>query len=233
MNHYRALRVSGGLNDIWLACAVISLPMMALSAILLGLIFYNRVNANGSILSDLQLSQVTNDDQNAYLVNFSSTRLITIASWTSSVAPLLPGFVMTLLSFPTARHFSESSQLRRVTSLPTPYQLSLYLGLLSGGMGSLWQWVKYKRWRQREEQASVVGTLVIGLATATLLGYVIDFLLSSKRSMMSLRSGVMAHQLLTLFKFLLLSIAGNDVLPWIGPMFFVSTILILKDLRKG
>lgn len=212
-------RISGALSDIWLACAVISLPMIALSAILLGLVFLNQVNANGSILPDLQLSQVTNDDQNAYLVNFSSTRLITIASWTSSVAPLLPGFLMTLLSFPTAWHISNSSQLRRVASLPTPYQLSLYLGLLSGHMGSLWQWVKYKCWRQREGQASVVGTLVVGLATATLLGYVIDLLLSSKRSTMSLRFGVVAHQPLTFFEFLLRSIAGNGILPRIGLCF--------------
>lgn len=219
MNYYGALRISGALSDIWLACAVISLPMIALSAILLGLIFYNQVTANDSILPDLQLSQVTNDDQNAYLVKFSSTRLITIASWTSSVAPLLPGFVMTLLSFPTASHISDSSQLRQVTSLPTPYQLSLYLGLLSGHMGSLWQWVKYTCWRQREGQASVVGTLAIGLAIATLLGYVIDLLLSSKHSMISLRFGVLAHQPLTLFEFLLRSIAGNDILPRIGLCF--------------
>ena len=80
MNHYGALRISGALSDIWLACAIIGLPMIALSAILLGLIFLNQVKANGSIFPDLQLSQVTNDDQNAYLVNYSSTRLITVDS---------------------------------------------------------------------------------------------------------------------------------------------------------
>lgn len=163
-------RISGAHREIWLACAVISLPMMILSALLLGLIFYNRVNTNSSTSPDFHLPQVADDDQDAYLVKFSSTRLITIASWTSSVAPLLPGFVMTLLSFPTARHISKSSQLDRAASLPTPYQLNLYLGLLTGGFGSLWQWAKYTCWRQREGQASVVRTLAVGLTTATLLG---------------------------------------------------------------
>lgn len=167
-------RISGGLSDIWLAGSIISLPMIALSAVLLGLIFHYQVNPNSSISPDFQLPQDINEAQNAYLVNFSSTRLITVASWTSSFAPFLPWFVMNLLSFPTARHISRSSQQHRLTSLPTPYQLNLYLALLSGGMGSLWQWVKYRRWRQRERQAPVVGTLVVGLATATLLGYVVD-----------------------------------------------------------
>lgn len=163
-------RVSGAHGDIWLACAVISLPMTIFSAVLLGLIFYNRVNTNNPTWPDLRLPQVTNDDQDAYLVNFSSTRLITIASLTSSVAPLLPGYVITLLSFPTARHISKSSELDRAASLPTPYQLNLYLGFLTGGFGALWHWFNYTCWRRREGQASVVRTLGVGLAVATLLG---------------------------------------------------------------
>lgn len=170
MKRYKVSRISSAQSDIWLACAVISLPMIALSVTLLGLIFHNQVNAFCSISSNLQLPQVTDDDQDAYLVDLSSTRLITIASWTSSFAPVLPGFVMNLLSFPTARHILNSSLLDRASSLPTPYQFNLYLGLLSGGMGSLWHWVKYRCWRQREGQASAVGVLVTGLSAATLLG---------------------------------------------------------------
>lgn len=163
-------RISGAHSDIWIACAVISLPMMVLSGVLLGLVFYYRVSPNSSTSAEFRLSQPTNHDRSAYLVDFSATRLITIASWTSSVAPLLSGFVMTLLSFPTARRISQSSERNRAPSLPTPYQLSLYLALLSGSFGSLWQWAKYRCWRQREGQASVVGTLVIGLAAATSMG---------------------------------------------------------------
>ena len=143
-------------SDIALACAAISLPMIALSGVLLGLIFAYQV--------------APNSDPGAYLVDFSATRLITIASWSSSVAPFLPGFVMTLLSFPAARHLQKSSEWERSASLPTPYQLNLYLQLLSGGVGALWQWMKYLFWRKREKQVPIIVRLVLGLIFATLIG---------------------------------------------------------------
>ena len=143
-------------GDVATACAAISIPMIALSGILLGLVFAYQVTPNS--------------DSGIYLVDFSATRLITIASWTSSVAPFLPGFVMTLLSFPAARHLQRSSEWGRTASLPTPYQLNLYLQLLYGGIGALWQWTKYIFWRQRETQVPVVIRLAMGLTVATLIG---------------------------------------------------------------
>ena len=143
-------------SDIATACAAISLPMIALSGVLLGLVFAYQVTPNS--------------DSGTYLVEFSATRLITIASWTSSVAPLLPGFIATLLSFPAARHLQRSSERDRNALLPTPYQLNLYLQLLYGGVGALWQWVKYMFWRKREKQVPVVVRLVMGLTVATLIG---------------------------------------------------------------
>ena len=143
-------------SDIATACALISLPMVALTGILLGLVFAYQVTPNS--------------DSGAYLVDFSATRLITIASWTSSVAPFLPGFVMTLLSFPAARNLQKSSEEGRSALLPTPYQLNLYLQSLYGGVGSLWQWAKYLFWRKREKQVPVVIRLMTGLTIATLTG---------------------------------------------------------------
>lgn len=158
----RASKVS---SDIWIACAVITLPMVILSAILLGLVFHNEVDQS-SIVS----VQPPRDNRAAYLVNFSSTRLITVASWTSTVAPLLPVFVMTLLSFPAAQYVFKSSQQRQTTRLPTPYQLSLYVNLISGSLGSLWQWALYRSRKQRERQPPVIRTTVVGLVIALLIG---------------------------------------------------------------
>ena len=160
-------------TDIVLACLVISIPMLVLSAGLLGIIYAFRVVQPGADLSYPGPSDGVDIDPSAYLVNYSATRLITIASWTSSIAPLLPGFVMILISFPAARRFLRSSQAGQENDLPTPYQLGLYLQILTGGVGSLWLWIKNRFWSKRERQASVVTLLVLNLSSATMVGLVI------------------------------------------------------------
>ena len=160
-------------TDMVIACLVISVPMMVLSGGLLGIIYVYRVIQTESDLLVLPSSNGVDSDPSAYLVNYSATRLITIASWTSTVAPLFPGFVMTLLSFPAARRLLRTSQAGQDESLPTPYQLGLYLQVLGGGMGALWQWMKYGLWSKRERQAPVVTHLILGLSFATIIGSVI------------------------------------------------------------
>ena len=160
-------------TDIVFACLIISIPMLVLSAGLLGFIYAYRVIQTESDILFPEPSDGIDNDPSAYLVNYSATRLITIASWSSSVAPLLPGFVMTLLSFPAARRFLGTSHSGQEQSLPTPYQLGLYLQLLTGGGGSLWQLIKYRGWSNRERQASLVTLLVLHLGSATILGLVI------------------------------------------------------------
>ena len=160
-------------TEIVLACLVISVPMLVLSVGLLGIIYAFRVVQPEADLPYPGPSDGVDIDPSAYLVNYSATRLITIASWTSSVAPLLPGFVMTLISFPAARHFLRTSQAGQEHDLPTPYQLGLYLQILTGGVGSLWPWIKYRCWSKRERQASVVTLLVLHLSCATMVGLVI------------------------------------------------------------
>ena len=157
-------------RDIAIACIIISLPLVVLSGVLLGLIYTNQVVQSSSTSSTFQLANATQYDASAYFVDFSATRLITIASWTSSVAPLLPGFVMSLLSFPAARRMLKTSQAGQTQRLPTPYQLALYLTLMTGGWTALWQWLKYRFWGTRERQAPVITRLVIGLISATLVG---------------------------------------------------------------
>jgi hypothetical protein len=56
------------------------LSMILLSAILLGLVFHNRV-AQSSDLSDiLQLPDAVENDKNAFFVDYSATRLNAVAS---------------------------------------------------------------------------------------------------------------------------------------------------------
>ena len=157
-------------RDISFAFLVICFPMVVLSGLLLGLVYSKRVKEAEESPSTLQLPNSVQNDACAYLVDYSATRLITIASWTSTVAPFLPGFVMVLLSFPAARRMLKNSNASHNQNLPTPYQIGLYLHLLTASRGALWQCMKYKSWKKREKSVSVITRLVIGLIVSTFLG---------------------------------------------------------------
>ncbi|MCJ1427032.1 hypothetical protein MMC29_004935 [Sticta canariensis] len=153
-------------TDIAFACFVISVPLVVLSGGLLGIIYSHR-----SIPLNPRPLDNEESGSSAYLVNYSVTRLVTLASWTSSVAPLLPGFVMTLVSFPTAQRLLEASQADQDQKLRTPYQFGLYLQMLTGGFGAAWQWIKYRTWSSHEKQPAVITHLVLGLSMANLIGF--------------------------------------------------------------
>jgi hypothetical protein len=141
------VRVKGAVSDILLALAITFLPLAILTAVLLGIIFHYRVVPNN--YSILQLPQGSESSYGSfYLVDFSATRLITVASWSSGVAPLLPGFVMTLLSYPAGKRILKASEDESAVSLMTPFQLSLFISSLKGGIGPLWKWSKYLVWRR-------------------------------------------------------------------------------------
>lgn len=162
-------RISGALTDILMALMVLSVPMLALSAVLLTLIFKHRVSSESPSL-DTSIDQTMSLDDNAYYINYNATRLITVASWSSTVAPLLPSFVMTLLSFPIAKRVLEMSVAERKEGLATPYQTSLLLGLYGGSIGSLWPTLKYLFWRRRENLPAGCKTAIAGLCIVSTVG---------------------------------------------------------------
>lgn len=167
---YRTARIGNAKKDIFLACAVIAVPMLLLSGLLLGLILGYRVRQPDTLSSSLHFAQAADSDHSAFYVNFDATRLITVASWTSSVAPILPTFLMTLFSYSTAQRIMRSSADGRVGELPTPYQLSLLLGILGAEIGSLRQYFDYRRWKQRVEVVGTVNRALLLLVIATLMG---------------------------------------------------------------
>ena len=145
----RPINIGGAYAHIFVAMRVATLPLLILSATLLGLIFRYRANQAHDASSSFLPQLVTAVDESAYFVDFSATRLLTLASWTSSVAPMLPMFAMNLISYPVAQRILRSSKPRQARDLPTRYQIHLYLELLEGGVGSLWKWFKYRTWKRR------------------------------------------------------------------------------------
>jgi len=143
----------GPYNNIALAIIIITVPFLVFVGLLFYLVFKFRVQ-RGHLSSGLQLpSDVDNDS--VYFVDYSATRLTTIASWASNVATILPGLVMTMSSYHLANKFLDQSKKAQshdvgIRSLPTPYQLGLLLDMLDGKIMAIWNVSNYFLWKQRE-----------------------------------------------------------------------------------
>lgn len=151
-----------------------TLPMLLFSALLLGLIFHYKVSQNAFVSPNLQFATLA-DDKKAILVGLSATTLTIIASWSSTLAPILVGSAVTLISFPVAKKVLQAGEKNEAKELPTPWQLALMLRMMANGSpSSLWQWVKYAfRWRGKKElQGKPIRTLTAILTFGIVLRYV-------------------------------------------------------------
>jgi hypothetical protein len=75
-----------------------------------------------------------------------------------------------LVSFPIAHTIMNASKDKRTDDLPTPYQLSMLLGVLSGSIASLWNWFKYRSWEKRERVNGIAKTSITWLVIVSVLG---------------------------------------------------------------
>jgi len=144
-------RMRGRTGDILFAFSLMTIPMSIFSALLLGLIFYLRVTPNESSSSDLQLNLPSYS--NVIYVDISATALTTVASWSSTIAPILVGCAVTLISYPIAKQILRAGQTGKTERLPTPFQLSLMLKTItSGSPQALWNWWQYVwGWRGKKQ----------------------------------------------------------------------------------
>jgi hypothetical protein len=165
-------QMSGRYSDIWLSFSIVTLPMLTFSALLLGLVYCYRVTHGTAASINLQTPDIV-DEPGIYYVDLSATVLIFIASWSSSLGPLLAGFVMSLASYPLSRQFWNDVQ-DQEPSLPTPFQFALILKFItSSGWGALYGWIRYlARWKeQRQLQSRLLTASASVTALATILGY--------------------------------------------------------------
>jgi hypothetical protein len=160
--HYlgKEKRMGGRFSDIALSSLILTIPMLLFVCVLLGLVFHYRVQPKGVPFENLKLSG-SQDEKGVYYVNISSTVLVFIASWSSSLAPALGSFALALVAYPVARTYLKEERAGNPRKLLTPYQLFLTLQFLDGGWAfSLWKWFKYmfKRRTRRQPQASPLST---------------------------------------------------------------------------
>ncbi|KAE8446450.1 hypothetical protein EG329_011913 [Mollisiaceae sp. DMI_Dod_QoI] len=142
-----------GLETIAFLFALVFLPLIAFSIVILWLIFHYRVLPTSSPLPDLRTTPNDHDDS-YYYVNFSSTQILFITSWSSTVAPMLVGLVMTLSLFPISNRLLRLSLSENPHRLPTPQQFAILLGLSEGRILALWNYVSYLFRRTRARQST-------------------------------------------------------------------------------
>jgi hypothetical protein len=170
------INLEGGKKNILLALAIIVTPNVILTAVILGLVFHYQVPQTYSQLPGVPDPLAR--ESSAFLIDFSATKLLTVASWTSTLTSLLPSFAMLLVSFPVAHTIMNASKDNNTDDLPTPYQLSMLLGVLSGSIASLWNWIKYRSWEKRERVNGIAKRSITWLVLVSVLGYVENHLQS-------------------------------------------------------
>ncbi|KAI4230201.1 MAG: hypothetical protein LQ349_006286 [Xanthoria aureola] len=134
--------MNGANLEIGLASATLLIPMLALSAILITLVFSHQMPNNNSTYT------ITGDGTAeslgaAYYVDYSATTLVYIASLSSTVATLLLSAAMVLLSYFLASKFAKQSDNGEHHQLPSPYQLELLIRIIDGRLMALWSYLLY------------------------------------------------------------------------------------------
>jgi len=169
-------RMRGRFSDILLSFAIITIPMLAFAGVLLGLVFHYRVTHNSPPYEHLQL-EGTRDEPGIYYVDLNATFIVFIASWSSSVAPMLASFILVLAAYPICRQYLGQARANLTRELLTPYQLALTLRFMNGGgFGALWSWLNYHvGWKSvRERQGSVLRKTALMAIISLSLGYAIS-----------------------------------------------------------
>ena len=139
----RGTKITGKWLESAFCFVVMTVPMLIFSALLLGLIYKYRIKGNDFVSPNLRFTSAQLDD-NAVYVDLSATLLITVASWSSTIAPVLVGFAITLVTFPIAKGMMNAANLNQPDRLPTAYQLALMIRMnTASAANSLYHWLRY------------------------------------------------------------------------------------------
>jgi hypothetical protein len=147
-----------------LAIAAISVPLGLFSVLLIYFVYANLLHHSPSI-SGLNAEL---DEPGVYYVNFPATRLVLLSSFSSTAAPIITGYFMSLLSYSISRRMVRLSEAGSLRNLPTPHQLGFLIISLDGSPTVLWDWFM-SLFRGGRYQVGVVKTSLWGLTIANIL----------------------------------------------------------------
>lgn len=169
--HKERQHMDGRFTTITWSLIISTCPMIFINAALLALVFKFRVDVTGVPHPQLTPSSLVGNLGNAYYIDLSSTFLIFVSSWASSIAPLCGGMLITLASYPICKAYLSRMGVDKEGKLPTPYQFSLVVRFLNGGsFGALWSWLLYCfGWRGRQRQSGPVKQVAVLTISVVLL----------------------------------------------------------------
>jgi hypothetical protein len=160
-------RMSSGKLEIFFGFFLITAPMVCLSCALIAIVYNHSLLYNGPASPALALP-INQNESDVYYLSTSQKLLLTVATWSSTLAPYLVGTAITLASFPLARQMLRDQHQNRPEDLPTPYQLSLTLEILGGkGLPAATRWCRYitgwgpERARQTNALSRAIGVFVM------------------------------------------------------------------------
>ncbi|KAK5046416.1 hypothetical protein LTR84_008219 [Exophiala bonariae] len=117
----QAVAAKDHVQSILTPTVIICVPIVLLAGALLALVLIFRVNPK-------PVSQPASDRKSES--NQPAARLVFVASFLSTVAPLLGSYIMALIALPVSRDLEVASRNSEYLKLPTPYQMSLLIGIL-------------------------------------------------------------------------------------------------------
>lgn len=156
---------------LWWTSLIVASPILAFTLTFVGFVVHHHL-ADDASHPFITSSEPTGDGR-FILVNFSATRLVFIASSSSTVAPMLLGSLMTLWHIPTARRLAAITKARDVQELPTPHQLSMLIGLSAGSLDELRRYLFYRFNAVKARQPRILTRSALVLLVSFLLAALI------------------------------------------------------------
>ena len=146
----------GSISRILMTGAIITIPMIVVPVTLLVLVFrYQKPTIYTNPVAELDMVTV-GVAPGFYYVDISATTLVFLASWVSTISMSLTTAMMGLLSYVVARDLLRRSKGATKSTLPTPFQMSLLINILSGSVLDLWTWIQSSLVRRRSRKAKSV-----------------------------------------------------------------------------
>lgn len=146
----RAFSRKTHLGKILWGCALVVIPMIAFTIVILALVFSNIVDdfkcPHVEICPESPLVNTTS--RSHYYIDCPAARLVWISSFSSTVSFVLVGIIMTMFAYHSAAQLLHaSSQPNAPERLLSPYQTSLLIRVLNADYLSLWDTLLYSRWK--------------------------------------------------------------------------------------
>ena len=161
-------RMKGKTLSIFTGFCVVTLPLLLFNIVLIVLIVkYAEPGALERLRSE-----------RAIYVDINATTFTTIASWSSTIAPLLGSFIIMLASYPVALNLVRGARGAHhgTTSLPTPYQLAMMLEMRAGTKyRTLWRLLMYRMSSSFAGKRVPLTTPLTTLAGLLILGIILRY----------------------------------------------------------